>query len=235
MPLPSEDEVLVMKRRAAYGQPCPYEKAPEACAVAAGTARTAPPLTPLPRYTGTRPTPACLRCRPTARRCGAPSRRRPTAPCFRLLQDAADRSAAAEKRLRAAMKAGLFASVKPAKLRDALAEASTAGDPHALRAVIAEAGVKLQRAESKGGARTNVAGAAAVEPGAAAVERERRGVVAALTAILFWVNYTTNASPLPSRSSSSVFCACRIRLCAALQRSSMSAHASSSWRLSCER
>ena len=47
------------------------------------------------------------------------------------------------------MKAGLFASVKPAKLRDALAEASTAGDPHALRAVIAEAGVKLQRAESK--------------------------------------------------------------------------------------
>ena len=68
---------------------------------------------------------------------------------LRLLQDAADRSAAAEKRLRAAMKAGLFASVKPAKLRDALAEASTAGDPHALRAVIAEAGVKLQRAESK--------------------------------------------------------------------------------------
>ena len=38
---------------------------------------------------------------------------------LRLLQDAADRSAAAEKRLRAAMKAGLFASVKPAKLRDA--------------------------------------------------------------------------------------------------------------------
>ena len=68
---------------------------------------------------------------------------------LRLLQDAADRSAAAEKRLRAAMKAGLFASVKPAKLRDALAEASTTGDPHALRAVIAEAGVKLQRAESK--------------------------------------------------------------------------------------
>ena len=68
---------------------------------------------------------------------------------LRLLQDAADRSAAAEKRLRAAMKAGLFASVKPAKLRDALADASTAGDPHALRAVIAEAGVKLQRAESK--------------------------------------------------------------------------------------
>ena len=72
---------------------------------------------------------------------------------LRLLQDAADRSAAAEKRLRAAMKAGLFASVKPAKLRDALAEASTAGDPHALRAVIAEAGVKLQRAESKEAAR----------------------------------------------------------------------------------
>ena len=24
--MPSEDEVLVMKRRAAYGQPCPYEK-----------------------------------------------------------------------------------------------------------------------------------------------------------------------------------------------------------------
>jgi len=23
----------VMKRRAAYGQPCPYEKAPEACAL----------------------------------------------------------------------------------------------------------------------------------------------------------------------------------------------------------
>ena len=72
---------------------------------------------------------------------------------LRLLQDAADRSAAAEKRLRAAMKAGAAASVKPAKLRDALADASTAGDPHALRAVIAEAGVKLQRAESKEPAR----------------------------------------------------------------------------------
>ena len=185
MPLPSEDEVLVMKRRAAYGQPCPYEKAPEACAVAAANRDTLrrSHLFHSTQVLGLRRRVAAAGRRRGAaahRRAGGRPRRAPSPPgCRRPLRRCGEAAARRDE----------GGAVRVGEAGEAARRAG--GCVHRRRPARAARRHRRGRRQAAarrvegGGARTNVAGAAAVEPGAAAVERERRGVLSELTATLF--------------------------------------------------